>query len=238
MRWESKRVTYATVQVVGSANDLRPWTDLPGGDHPDLRLAEHEARLAAALSWINDTFDRAERRNAAGVWLMLQAEPTASPGFSEIRAAIVERATAFAWPVILAHGDEHVYEVEPSYADVPNLTRLEAPGAVADQWLRVTVDPMSPACSPGPSRQSDGRRHRRPTPPLTAPTHEAGHAPLPRKRKPLRHADADEGRAGPRAARRTSGWPIPTGAGTLGADGASRRLRRKRAAPLSTCCRW
>jgi hypothetical protein len=36
------------------------------------------------------------------------------------------------------HGDEHVYEVEPSYAGVPNLTRLETYGE-----LRVTADPKA-----------------------------------------------------------------------------------------------
>jgi hypothetical protein len=46
--------------------------------------------------------------------------------------------------VLLVHGDEHVYEVEPGYAGVANLTRLETFGDTASQWLRVTVDPHSP----------------------------------------------------------------------------------------------
>jgi hypothetical protein len=41
------------------------------------------------------------------------------------------------------HGDEHVYEVEPGYAGVPNLTRLETFGDTASMWLRVTTDPRS-----------------------------------------------------------------------------------------------
>lgn len=143
VRWRDKRVVFATVHVVGSNNDLDPWAQLPAGDQPEVRLAEYQARLAAALAWIDETFDEAERRNAPGVWLMMQAEPLDSPGFAEIRAQIVERAGAYGRPVILAHGDEHVYEVEPAYAGVANLTRLEAPGAVADQWVRVVVSPRS-----------------------------------------------------------------------------------------------
>ncbi len=42
------------------------------------------------------------------------------------------------------HGDEHIYEVEPNYAGVPNLTRLETFGDTATQWLRVTANPRTP----------------------------------------------------------------------------------------------
>ncbi|MGP3915541.1 metallophosphoesterase [Nonomuraea sp. 10N515B] len=138
-------VVFATVHVVGSENDLAPWSQLPGGDRPAERLAEFEARKAAALDWIDNTFAVAGRTQAPGVLLMMQAEPLNTPGFAEIRARIVERARAYGKPVVLAHGDEHVYEVEPGYAGVPNLTRLETYGDTAVNWLRVTADPKSAA---------------------------------------------------------------------------------------------
>ena len=47
------RVVFATVHVVGSENDLQPWAQLPGGDQPETRLAEFEARKSAALDWID-----------------------------------------------------------------------------------------------------------------------------------------------------------------------------------------
>ncbi|MDP4501612.1 metallophosphoesterase [Nonomuraea turcica] len=138
-------VVFATVHVVGSENDLAPWSQLPGGDRPAERLAEFEARKAAALDWIDNTFAVAGRTQAPGVLLMMQAEPLNTPGFAEIRARIVERARGYGKPVVLAHGDEHVYEVEPGYAGVPNLTRLETYGDTAANWLRVTADPKSAA---------------------------------------------------------------------------------------------
>jgi len=137
-------VVFATVHVVGSENDLEPWTGLPGGDQPGLRLAEFEARLAAALAWIDHAFDTAEANDAAGVLLMMQAEPTDTPGFSAIRQLVVERSEGFHRPVLLVHGDEHQYEQERSYAGVENLTRLETFGDTATQWLRVTVDVGDP----------------------------------------------------------------------------------------------
>ena len=136
-------VVFATVHVVGSENDLAPWAQLPGGDRPDLRLAEFEARQAAALDWIDAAFATARSTDAAGVLLLMQAEPVATPGYAAIRARIAARAAAYQRPVLLVHGDEHVYEVEPDYAGVPNLTRLETFGDTASQWLRVTVDPRT-----------------------------------------------------------------------------------------------
>ena len=143
VRFTRGRVVFATVHAVGSDNGLAPWDQLPGGDRPQVRLAEFEARKAAALDWIDEAFAIAERTHAPGVLLMMQAEPVETPGFTEIRARIVERARAYGKPVLLVHGDEHVYEVEPSYAGVPNLTRLETYGDTATEWLRVTADPKA-----------------------------------------------------------------------------------------------
>lgn len=145
VRFSERRVTFATVHVVGSSNGLEPWSGLPGGDRPAERLAEVQAREAAALDWIEQTFNEANRRQSRGVLLMLQAEPVAgNPGYTRIRDAIVNQSKAFHGPVLLVHGDEHVYEVEENYADVPNLTRLETFGDTADHWLRVQVDPRAP----------------------------------------------------------------------------------------------
>ena len=144
VRFHRNRVIFATVHVVGSRNGLEPWSGLPDGDRPSARTAEVAAREAAALSWIDAAFDAATNQNAAGVLLLLQAEPVESePGYARIRDRIVRRATDFGRPVLLVHGDEHVFEQQPSYAGVPNLTRLETFGDTAQNWLRVHVDPGS-----------------------------------------------------------------------------------------------
>ncbi|MDF2712017.1 MAG: putative transrane protein [Nonomuraea muscovyensis] len=137
------RVVFATVHVVGSENGLAPWTGLAGGDRPEERTAEVAARTAAALDWIDTAFATATRTRAPGVLLMMQAEPLDTPGFARIRARIAERSRAYGKPVLLVHGDEHVYEEERGYAGVPNLTRLETFGDTATSWLRVTADPAA-----------------------------------------------------------------------------------------------
>ena len=123
-----------------------PWGQLPDGDLPEQRTAEFEARRAANLSWIDAAFDEAEATGAVGVLLLLQAEPLAGdPGFTAERELILRRSAAFDGPVLLTHGDEHQYEVEPGYGGVANLTRLETFGDTATEWLRLTVDPRTDA---------------------------------------------------------------------------------------------
>ncbi|MDQ4055591.1 MAG: metallophosphoesterase [Actinomycetota bacterium] len=144
VRFVRSDVVFATVHVVGSDNDLAPWSQLPGGDRPTERIAEFETRRAANLAWIDAAFERARAEDAAGVVLMMQAEPVESPGFTVERARILAQARDLGRPVLLIHGDEHVYEVEREYAGVPNLTRLETYGDTATEWLSVTVDPRTP----------------------------------------------------------------------------------------------
>ncbi|MGL4177647.1 MAG: metallophosphoesterase [Dermatophilaceae bacterium] len=145
VRFTRSQVVLASVHVVGSSNDLAPWDQLPGGDRPTERMAEFDARRAANLAWIDAAFDRAERTRAPGVVILMQAEPVAGdPGFEAERALLLERAAGFGRPVLLAHGDEHRYEVESGYGGVPNLTRLETFGDTAIEWLRLTVDPRDP----------------------------------------------------------------------------------------------
>ncbi|HET7689991.1 MAG TPA: metallophosphoesterase [Nocardioidaceae bacterium] len=143
VRFMRSDVVFSTVHVVGSENDLAPWSQLPGGDREAERLAEFEARRDANLAWIDAAFEQAHAVDAAGVVLMMQAEPVESPGYVAERARIVEQAQALGLPVLLIHGDEHVYEVERGYAGVPNLTRLETFGDTARHWLQVTVDPRT-----------------------------------------------------------------------------------------------
>lgn len=98
--FERKDVVFTTLHVVGSENDLAPWLGLPEKDRPLERLAEYTARLAADLDWIHATFDRAEADDAAGVLLLMQAEPGPTPGFQAVRDVILARSATFGKPVL------------------------------------------------------------------------------------------------------------------------------------------
>ncbi len=154
MLFTRNRVVLATVHVVGSENDLAPWSQLPGGDRPDLRLAEFEARRAAALDWIDTAFATADRTHAPGVLLLMQAEPTGTPGFAEIRQRIAERSRSYGKSVLLVHGDEHIYKLEPADAGVPN---LDPPGDLRRHRYAVVAGHRQPTHR----TSSRGRRRRR-----------------------------------------------------------------------------
>jgi hypothetical protein len=160
-------VVFATVHVVGSNNGLALWDGIgetataPRQD----RLDEVKARTDAALAWIDFAFSEAERRGAAGVFLAMQADPAFEQaqgsdlrnGFDELLARIGQRSIEFARPVVLAHGDSHLFRVDkPLTAPTtdPNIesaarrledfTRVETFGDGEVHWIEVEVDPKTP----------------------------------------------------------------------------------------------
>ena len=154
--WQFAGATMATVHVVGSANDLLPWSQLAGGDRPAERLAEYDARLAASLAWIDEIFNRASAANSAGVMIAVQANPglesaAGSPtrlGFDEVIAKLGARTIAFGKPVLLAHGDSHYFRLDKPLvnagASLENFTRLENFGSPNVHWVEVFVDSRDP----------------------------------------------------------------------------------------------
>lgn len=160
--WIRSRVIFATLHVVGSNNDLNPWS----GRYPDdtrenprpERIAEFQARKAAVLAWIEKAFNFARQLGSPGVLFLMQANPrfeespNAPEGFQEIIDALCDRSVEFAKPVVVAHGDTHYFRVDkPLEADtngfglqtLENFTRVENFGNPNVHWVRVTVDPKS-----------------------------------------------------------------------------------------------
>ena len=162
VRWEQSGVQFGTVHVVGSNDNQAVWfgdrRDAAGNLVPEtpaetaLRGREYTAREAAALEWIDTVFDEAQKRSAPGVVLAMQADmwdATAASlsAFIAIKAVIADRAAQFGKPVLLLQGDSHTLKVDTPPGQPANLTRLVVQGAtsVPHEWLRLTVDPTSPA---------------------------------------------------------------------------------------------
>jgi len=163
--WHFGGAVLGTVHVVGSNNDLEPWSQIDPSDSYATpradRMAEFEARQAAALAWIDILFDEAERSRAAGVLVAMQANPNFElpaadlqrQGFNAVLDRLAARAAAFGKPVVIAHGDSHYFRVDkPLLAPVAgggtqmleNVTRVENFGAQHLHWVEVTVDPRDP----------------------------------------------------------------------------------------------
>jgi hypothetical protein len=156
-RWQVGGVTYATLHVVGSNNNL-------GDVNPDPE--EFAGRNAATNSWLRETFAQARRRGSRAVMLIAQANPgfdradptrstvrdsrTLEPrdGFFDLLTALREETVGFRRPVALVHGDSHYFRVDKPLLDpegrrLENFSRVETPGEADPHWLKVLVDPDS-----------------------------------------------------------------------------------------------
>ena len=162
--WIRSSVVFSTIHVVGSHNNLDPWTGIDSTDSLSSpradRIAEYTRRLAACLDWIDKTFAEAASANAKGVLICMQANPgfeaaatsAERRGFNEIVNRIAEKTIAFAKPVVVAHGDSHYFRVDKPLVvatvggparRLENLTRAENFGEADVHWVRVIVDPDS-----------------------------------------------------------------------------------------------
>jgi hypothetical protein len=168
-RWTYGRVTYATLNVQGSCNNL---CDV--GPDPN----EYAARNAANIAWLRETFTVAKANDSVAVMLISQANPgfdgsdaTRAPlrdpltlvqagaqpdGFKDFLVAVRQEVVAFRKPVAYVHGDSHYFRVDRPMQDslgrrLENFTRVETFGDNANavtlsndvQWVKVFVDPKS-----------------------------------------------------------------------------------------------
>jgi hypothetical protein len=166
-RWHVGRVTYVTLNVQGSCNNLCD-TD------PDAN--EYAARNAANIAWLKDTFAVAKARGSVAVMIISQAnpgwdaaDPTRAPlrdprtlvqtdgqpdGFKDFLVVLRDEAVAFRRPVAYVHGDSHYFRVDKPFQDargrrLESFTRVEtfgnnqANGNNDVNWVKVIVNPRS-----------------------------------------------------------------------------------------------
>jgi hypothetical protein len=152
-RWTKEGVVFATLNAPGPSDDIKN-TD------------ESYNRRAANLDWLNKTFDQAVATNAPGVMIIWQADPWyVSPTgidfgqtWAYLKDALKQRTIAFGKPVVLVHGDTHIFRIDKggwpdgtgamkgAWDDVPNFTRVETHGLNSDavRWVKATVNPADP----------------------------------------------------------------------------------------------
>lgn len=164
-RWTYRDVTYATLNVQGSCNNLCDTAPDP---------AELAARNQANIAWLIETFREARNRGSAAVMLIAQAnpgwdqsDPTRAPlrdprtlaqtdgqpdGFQEFLIALRNEVVAFRRPVAYVHGDSHYFRIDKPFLDaagrrLENFTRVETFGDNAQNgnndvhWVKALVDP-------------------------------------------------------------------------------------------------
>jgi hypothetical protein len=146
-------VLFATLHVVGSNNNLEPWSGIDPADsfltpRAD-RLAEFQRRQEATLAWLDEIFG-SEAAGTRAIFVMIQANPNFNlpptdqqrAGFNEFLSHLALRAQQYGRPVLLAHGDNHVFFQDKP---LPNLlfSRMQTFGSDQVHWVKVHVDPRS-----------------------------------------------------------------------------------------------
>jgi hypothetical protein len=164
-RWTVGRVTYLTLNVQGSCNNLCDTAPDP---------TEWAARNAANIAWMQETFAVAAQRRSAAVMIIAQADPgwdlsdqTRAPlrdpktlaetdgapdGYQAFLVALRDQVIAFRKPVAYVHGDSHYFRIDKPFLDsagrrLENFTRVETFGDHQENgnndvhWLKVLVTP-------------------------------------------------------------------------------------------------
>jgi len=131
VRWEVDGLVFVGLNVPGSNNNL--------GRTPAMD-AEHERRMRAALEWLAEAESLARTR--AGLVVLMHADPDFEgrivrkvDGFASIRVRLVEIAARLGKPVVLVHGDSHLYRDDQP---APGLRRIIVWGSPQVRWLRAT----------------------------------------------------------------------------------------------------
>jgi len=141
-RWADQDVLFVTIHQVGSNNNLDH--QVPGA------IAEHQARNAANMAWLNNSFQLAKNKKYAAVVIAMQSDifdprvPKES-GFKDFIQTISKLSASFKKPVLLIQGDSHQYVVDQPIKNQAgetqeNVLRLIVPGASLVDAVEVTVD--------------------------------------------------------------------------------------------------
>lgn len=145
VRWIQSRVAFATLHVIGSDNGLSPWTGIGNAAPTAEQIEEVDARIAAAIAWVDETFDAAQQRDLRGVVLAMQADtwnPLPTTAQQAIVDRIAQRTAAFDGEVLLLQGDSHTYLADNPLA-LDNFTRVVVHGETLPfEYLRLTINPV------------------------------------------------------------------------------------------------
>ncbi len=148
-------VQFAVLHVVGSNDDLQPWTGIGKTTATPEQVSEEQHRMAGAIAEVHAAFAGARQRQDRAVALYLQADmfdPTYNPPATDISAfvplvqAIIDEASTFTGDIYLFNGDSHLYNSDhPLAPDSPLLARYTALGVTgsAANVERITVDGSS-----------------------------------------------------------------------------------------------
>jgi hypothetical protein len=161
-------VVFSGLNVPGSNNNLvlnpKECSNKSARDTKqcDADNAEFLERDEANEKWLAHTFQTAQKQEAKGVVIVIQADPgfdlpetedidesksAGVGGYKNFINQVIKHTEQFSGQVLLVHGDTHFFKIDkPLYSPtkmLANLTRLQTFGSPHLHWVKVTVDPTS-----------------------------------------------------------------------------------------------
>jgi hypothetical protein len=156
-------IAVTAVNITGSNNGLLPWSGLGNSGPTSEQVAEVQARTAADVKELTQTFRKARENGDRAVVVLTQADmfdPTVNAptqqnysAFTPLVETLIRESNSFGGPVYLINGDSHVYNQDHPLAagspwldfygqktPVKNLTRVTVDGSDnAKDWLKVST---------------------------------------------------------------------------------------------------
>jgi PKD repeat protein len=159
VRWNQDSLSFATVHIVGSNNDLNAWAGNSGTT--SAQRAEVTARTSAGISHIRSAFAAAKANGSRAVVLITQADmfkpgtvgATYKTAFQSTVQAIASESASFQRPVFLINGDTHAHASDKPLtlaswksfygvtSSVSNLSRITIKGGT--EWTKFNLVPTS-----------------------------------------------------------------------------------------------
>lgn len=166
-KWTKNGVTYLTLNIPGSCNNLCDTNPDPN---------EFAMRNHANIVWMQEAFADAAAQRSVAVMIIQQSDPgydqtdgtraplrdaktlkeavAATDGYVEFLNALRDEVIAFRRPVAFVQGDSHYFRIDKPLLDaqgrrLENFTRVETFGDHQENgnndvnWLKVLVDPTS-----------------------------------------------------------------------------------------------
>jgi hypothetical protein len=168
-RWTVNGVVFIGLNVPGSNNNKVNAADCLSAKSVRTQIecdadnAEYADRNTHNLAWIKASFERAKQSGAAGVMLVIQADPgfdwpeteivnervtlAGFDGYTDLLNTLVAETQAFDGQVVLVHGDTHFFKIDKPLLSASNLlknfTRVGNFGSPNLHWIKVMIDARS-----------------------------------------------------------------------------------------------
>ncbi|MBL8408657.1 MAG: metallophosphoesterase [Candidatus Accumulibacter phosphatis] len=149
LRWRLGPVLFLSLNVPGPNNHFGMGST-PSG--------EYLARNPVLIDWLQQGFAVARREQAAGIVIVMQANPgfkhhaagLTHAGYRDLLETLRMETLAFPGQVLLVHGDTHWQRIDQplrhpkTKLPISNFTRLETFGYPVMGWVKVIIDDQLP----------------------------------------------------------------------------------------------